>query len=357
MLFEGSVNLYSEIIAALIFGALILFLALFKLSPVNSSSFFSKTQTDKLRGIAIMLIIFCHYFQKVHTTEAFSKLVYSSLGAIGVGIFFMLSGYGLMTSKMKKVNYTKGFLKNKLLRIYSVCFIGYILVSIIFLISKTPFNNNIFLEFITFSLPNTLMWYLKVQVGMYVLFWIASIILKNKSNKSFAITILVVCIIYMAVCFITDVQFVWYENTLFFPAGIFLAMYKDKVYSFMSKRYTLSLIVSILAFIVGVISALMFFETKKGPFELIYIFGFIVLLFTASVKISGNSRILDFFGKYSLELYISHITVCELLAFVDSSNVLYSVLFIILSVLLAIMIKFLSQKILKGIDFVLCKFS
>ena len=72
-------------------------------------------------------------------------------------------------------------------------------------------------------------------------------------------------------------------------------------------------------------------------------------------KTCGNSKTLKFIGQHSIELYLAHSATLKILEMLDYKNILLFVPFIILSIALAIPIKFLSGKIIKGLDILLFK--
>ena len=68
-------------------------------------------------------------------------------------------------------------------------------------------------------------------------------------------------------------------------------------------------------------------------------------------KLSGDSKVMSFIGKHSIEIYFSHSIVNILsVAFFPLDNLILAFVFIIASVLVAIPIKFLSNKIVAVVD-------
>lgn len=102
--------------------ALLLFITLGGIvtsKKTEKDTFFSMNQTNWLRSIAILMIMFSHFYPLLGLT--YDDGVFSlclNFGYIGVAIFFLLSGYSLMISKMNKPNYLKGFLHKRILRLF-----------------------------------------------------------------------------------------------------------------------------------------------------------------------------------------------------------------------------------------------
>lgn len=273
------------------------------------------------------------------------------IGQIGVAIFFLFSGYGLMSSKMKKPDYDKGFLKNKLLRIYSPFAVAFVLCLLVMLLFKFQITDNLPLSFIILSLPNTTNWYLKIQVLMYIAFFI-SLKLFKKNIKAFIIFISCASVIYMIIGAYLNIESFWYKNTLYFPIGLILAAYKNQIYNFITKRYVLSVIFSLILFCAGISSFYMFGGLATN---LVYIFSFILIMFVLSTKLCSSSKTLEFFGKYSIEIYLSHTIMLKLFKLVDENNILYFIPFILISVVIALLIKYISKKIISGSNYIINK--
>ena len=112
------------------------------------TSFFPKSLTDELKGLAIILVVFSHigYFLSADDSFLFPLSVFAG---VGVNLFLFLSGYGLMTSSIK--NKTSllshesnlslvGFYKKKLLKIF---FPLWVVLSVLLLLDW-QFGNKIY---------------------------------------------------------------------------------------------------------------------------------------------------------------------------------------------------------------------
>lgn len=77
---------------------------------------------DFIRFVAALMVIYVHSFplgqgENVLTPEPFQVLLNLDAGTIGVGIFFIISGF-LVTASMERSRSTSTYLKARLLRIY-----------------------------------------------------------------------------------------------------------------------------------------------------------------------------------------------------------------------------------------------
>lgn len=88
--------------------AVFFLLFLYKIDFGVSDEFMSKDYTTYLRGIFALTIMLCH----IRITDFAPLNVFNYLGYPIVGIFFFLSGYGMLT-RIKQIgidNYMNGFI-------------------------------------------------------------------------------------------------------------------------------------------------------------------------------------------------------------------------------------------------------
>ncbi len=270
----------------------------------TESTFLSISQTNWLRSVAILTIMFSHFLPLVGLTYDDGILSFSlNLGIIGVAIFFLLSGYSLMISKIKKPNYLKGFIKKRLVRLYVPFLIVYILDVIVMLIMGKQIVLKDILFIPLMSLPGVLNWYLKVQLGLYIVFYILARLIKN--NNFLITSTFAICIIYMIIGLFTGITAHWYEGVFAFPLGMLIAQNKECVFTFLSRRYIIALIASIVVFGCCFLPYYIFGGTL---FEILFIFGFLQFVVCLCAKFAGapRSKIFTYLGVISLELYLVH---------------------------------------------------
>lgn len=132
-----------------------------------------KQSTEKLKGIAILLVVFGHLFVTKFFNIANPNVKY--LGAQGVALFLILSGYGLTQSFLKK-----GIDRSFLVRRGKTVLLPYFLVTLIWIVldyvfgTVYPFKTEV-LALIGFDFSGSLdatMWYIAYILIWYILFYI-----------------------------------------------------------------------------------------------------------------------------------------------------------------------------------------
>ncbi|KKG67881.1 hypothetical protein DU43_06805 [Methanosarcina mazei] len=109
-------NIYIYIFAYLY----IPFITFYKLKLFNRSSynseFLTKENTERVRGLLVLLIILHHFTRGMDNIGL--MLPFRPIGIYVVSFFFFLSGYGLMSSKLKNPNYFKNFISKRTSKVY-----------------------------------------------------------------------------------------------------------------------------------------------------------------------------------------------------------------------------------------------
>lgn len=312
------------------------------LGSITVKNFFDKEQTDLLKGIAIIFVVYCHYFGGIGL-----PYYYTSIGTIGVGLFFLMSGFGLMSSRIRKKDYNKNFMRKRLSRIYPTFIISFFICCIMYCFLGYPLKAKHIIDFLILSLPDSTNWYLKVQVMMYIVFWLISLLIKD--NKKFIISILGVGVLYFFIArlFLKN-DYMWYETAPIFSIGAVLAFYKEKIYNIVSKKYKTFLFVS---FGLIFISFGLYYYIGGLYSEIAFVYSAVLVFFMSMFKLKGNSKVMKFLGNISLELYLSHTIILKISYFINLKSLSGMIIFLLLSIILAIIIKFFSDGILKVINY------
>lgn len=156
----------------------------------------SKCTSDTIKVVAAIMVMLHHYAQYICVNNISGSILYRALSAqagfLGVAIFFFLSGFGLMESEQRSHLECIDFFKRRFLKVYLPVLIVSLLWMIItpFILNDSPFRgieiemgggkalviSNIFVNF-----GDGVLWFIKVLVFLYFLFFIYSYIrTKNK---------------------------------------------------------------------------------------------------------------------------------------------------------------------------------
>ncbi len=277
--------------------------------------FLDVTQTDQLRGIAILFIVVGHLW--VHVSFEKPSII---LSGDGVSLFFVLSGFGLTRSHLRKPYSIRKFVSKR----FSRLFIPYWIVTILILtldyvlLKRTYGSKDILMTFLGINVDEATKhidyarWFITCLIFWYAIFLLA---LKQKSYRRFLMCIGTASI----VVFLFDyyvTKFGWYNIFSFF-FGCFLGIHYDAVHDVAQNKRTLTAIICIL----GLILALSFDLFLKDllitrlPYLGILLAGEIKsIIFSFSVMIAVyflcsigvTSRFLAFIGTLSYEIFLLH---------------------------------------------------
>lgn len=312
----------------------------------DSDQYLDKQSTDWIRGIAILIIMIHHGVQHY---DGFQFLYpFQTLGYGAVAAFLLLSGYGLGVQCQKKADYLHGFLSNKIFRLYITFWCAYFLMYIASLIGGQPVPvPKVVSNLLTMSVLDTPTWYIKVQAGLYIVFFL---IFRLKLTEKQKIALLFgVCGTYVAICAMMGVKQYWWFTVLWFPIGVVLAYKKQTVELWLKQRCWRWMILSMVVLIA--IVALRFFKGNMGypvMMDVMITVTFVLALLTLVYRVQFLAKPVQYIGQMSLELYLIHsmlFTGCMGEYPVDSAR--SYVVYIGVSVILSIAVKYLSGSMLK----------
>lgn len=130
----------------------ILTAVLVSIRPAMSEPFFPVQMTTELKGLAILMVIVSHIGYFLVNDHNF-LVPFSNYAGVGVDIFFILSGYGLVAASLKRPLSVGQFYLKRLLRIY----LPVVLTLIIFLLLDGFWLHRVYPADIT--IKNVLGWF------------------------------------------------------------------------------------------------------------------------------------------------------------------------------------------------------
>lgn len=291
--------------------------------------------TIALRGLCAIEIVIGHIGV---ATESPWLFVNRKAGILIVGLFFLLSGYGLMYSKNTKENYMENFLRCRIPKILLPVLPIYVIYFIIEIIGtdKSAVLNVILQYMFLWKVPEQINWYVTECLGLYFIFYI----LYRKLNiKAANIVLSLVCVSAVVIMWVIGMDNPWYGNTLCFPLGVLLAQYNTMIYSEIKKRYILILFGSFVSMCIGIF---MFFVLDDYSFianvmgRSIASVSFCIMAVTVLLKVKLGNKVTSYIGTMSYELFLVH----ELFVFqkIVDMNIFYCICAFLLSVLFAFLL-------------------
>ena len=285
----------------------------------------SKEDSVNLKGFLILVVIM-HHLSQSETYDFFAFNYLAKIGYIASGLFFFISGYGLMLSHINKNNYKKGFIRKRLMKMvipfflvlyiyYVFCYFGKISFDKII-----DFNNGMtFLPFSWFAIE-IIMWYLVFYLCM---------ILFDRNYKGILLSLFVFCVFFIVACKKKDYGSWWYNSCFMLPLGGTYYLFREKINYLLTKNYRILLIASVLCIVI------LYFVPLSSALRMLLgvVYLLLILLIMTKVIFKENMKII---GKYSYYIYLIHGVVLTLLINMHLNEFVYMSLSLFLSVIFGI---------------------
>lgn len=201
---------------------LVLIVVGIKYNKTASETAFTLDNSAALRGICAIEIMMGHL-----GIATGSMVLYPNrkAGILFVGVFFALSGYGLMYSVINKNDYMVNFIFKKagklLIPVYIVFVINNVLDNVI------EKNSLDFREFVNikniFLMTN---WYVWELLMLYIVFHIC--FKTSRNAKIIFLVILCFSIIFVIAAYVFKLENPWYGSTLCFGFGMFYYLHREQ---------------------------------------------------------------------------------------------------------------------------------
>lgn len=261
--------------------------------------------TIALRGICAIEIMLGHI--GIATDSPF-LYINRKAGILVVGIFFLLSGYGLMYSVQNKKNYLRGFLHKRIFKIFYPSLIIYI-IYIIIDIFRPNFDfsiTSIFQYIFLYNFPQKINWYVTEILALYLLFYI---LYHNMKVKYATIFLILFCVLFIIFANIIDMSNPWYGSTLCFPLGVLLAQNESNIKNTLKKKFFLITASSLCLTMVG---TFLFFFFSNYSFisdvigRNIASVSFCIFIYMLLMKFRIGNKVSQFLGSISYEIFLIH---------------------------------------------------
>lgn len=283
----------------------------------HNVQYLNRDTTTAIKGIFAIIILFSHTRQYLIPSPQTSyvsilneyNLIYSTalslIGQLMVVMFLLYSGYGIVESyKRKKLNYTNGFLKKRVLKTlihFDLAVLLFLLVALILGHSYT--YDQYILSFTGWSSIGNSNWFVFDIIILYLLSYGGFLIVERHNfNLKKYLWIIFGLTISFAFFMYRHKEGYWWDTLLAYPTGMLWSVYKEQINSYLSdsKKYF-----SIL-FIIVILFCVMYYaeNTISYGFALITsaLFGVLIVMITMRFHI-GNA-VLYWLGINAFSIYI-----------------------------------------------------
>lgn len=342
----------------IIYPLLIIGLMTYKVEYTSNNQF-QKKETNCLKGLLALLIFFHHISYKYSVFDSLPalSLILSDIGSSAVGGFFFISGFGLMISS-KNENYPNKLLKRKIPQIYLLH------VAINFLYIIVNISKGIQYKALTFitalmgidacndfvrANPNS--WYITSIIIIYFIFALAKTISKKHKNNEkvfFTLFSLFTLIVFGLLLLIFNTYF--NQVSLYIRAiyCLFLGMlyyyFFEKINNFVSKHFWTFLSLIFILLVISLDIQILYLE-GDAVYTIIKEFILpiltVALIITLTQKVKFTNIVFDYLGKISLEIYLIHGLIQDILFSYISNSFLFTLTSLIAVIIIATIIHFI----------------
>ena len=293
-----------------------------KVSVSGHSDYINKNQTDSIKGIFAIIILFSHMRDYLPPSSGSYDAAYygmlNYLGQLMVVMFLFYSGYGIMEALRRDFRrYSDNFLTHRLLKVWLMFAIAVTIYMLLNLLLQRDYElKTVLMSYIGWESIGNSNWFVFDILVLY-LFTYMSLKISAYANLNLKSVALIVALLSLALC----LMFIrmgkgawWYDTVLAYPIGMYYSIYKDKIERIVSgHRWYLAVITVVLVFtlfylrdvlvfaaigydgIAGYVSLCAFLLTSG-------IFAFLLVLL--SMKIKVDNQALRWLGANAFAIYI-----------------------------------------------------
>lgn len=271
-----------------------------------------------LRGILALLIVMHHFSQKVSPLGIPVIREFGLWGGVVVGIFFFITGYGLMVSYVGKgTAYLDTFFSRrfgKLLPSFIIATVGWLVVEC-FWTGENAFRSVAGLLHGHTPLPNS--WFVYAILLFYAFFYWAAR-RHGRHSERIIVALGLAVTVYCVVVRVIHWGGWWYTSSYALVAGVAYAWYEPKVKSWLyAKPMRVAAVQAAVLCMMGGIYGV-YWITGKG-ISLVMVSAAVLaplsVVFAIYALGMAQGRVLRFLGRISYEIYLVH--GCFLLVFLD----------------------------------------
>lgn len=316
-------------------------LAIIGLKKNNEDSQLAMLDLLPLRGLCAFEIMIGHI-----GLATGSAILYPNrkAGILIVGVFFFLSGYGLAYSFCTKESYLEKFVQKKFFKLILPVCIVYLMYSMVLCIEEKSLYKLIDLlnPVQIFQQTN---WYIWELLFLYLLFYL---LYKYYAGENKEIIINAMLILFVAVCYIANIEATWYGSTLCFGVGVLFYKHEIDIRKIIADKKSFWFINGI-ALIVGMV---VFYA--KGDSFLGLVVGrnvssvtFTMLVVALLYIFKVGNCVSKWLGAFSYEIFLIHPYVINILKDKIENPFFYEWLVVLITLCLAPLIKMTGKKVVE----------
>lgn len=305
---------------------------------VYNYEYLDKDGTRMINGIFVVLVFLSHFcsYIEVGKYDYLYQRVQSCLGQFIVVPFLFYSGYGIMLSiKRKGMQYVLKIPYDRLLKIWC----HFVFAVLLFLIVEKCILHHeydvqtILLSFLAWDTVGNSNWYIFVTLIVYIFTYFSFRIARNINWG-------IVLMTFLSIMYIIIIKNVkdnwWYDTIVVYVLGMIYASFKEKIENWLfigNIRYVFCFVLVLISDILVI-----FLRGNFVTLELFYILTFVLLLL-ATMKVKINNLLLDFFGKYTFEIYILQRIPMNIFKDMFENKYIYFIVCILVTLMLAIVFR------------------
>lgn len=277
-----------------------------------SEDYLSKNNTNAIKGIFVILILFSHYSQYVTLSGPYDEpylILKAHLHQMVVAMFWFYSGYGIMESISKKgFPYVKSIMTKRFITVLvNFDFAVILFIAVRYFLGVRFDISRILTSLIGWTSVGNSNWYIFVTLVLYILLFLSFYLLRwfDTVWARFAGGIFMVILSCLFVYYLmkTEAPSRFYNTTLIFSLGLWYSLLRPQIESIVMKNDYIYTFVCIL-----VTTIYCFSYIHRGTYGLkgytVWAFAFTLLIVLATMKITFGNPVLNWFGNHVFSVYI-----------------------------------------------------
>ena len=325
----------------------------FSVLPKSASKncIFSKYNFDCLKGVLAFVVLFHHLFQNTNIiTNGVGRFFLQNMGPWAVGVYFFISGYGLLYSCINKKNYVLIFPRNRILPFYLIIVSLFIVYLTLDSLLKIPISTSQIFHSLTFGgsiVENG--WYLQTILFLYIAF---AIIFRFFLLKKSIIIMTIIVFFYSIYKYATGPFYTTFVTPCCFVLGGWALLLSLKYDYYIQQKLFQVKIFSSVGFLFSIVAYLIFSKHIHSDCKWIFFIFSNVFFCTFLICIDQflllRNKLFKRIGDFSLEIYTLQglwIKILHSKIYYISNDYQYCLLVFIATLISAYCFHFWTQKI------------